>query len=100
MKKPNLVISSQFAQYDYTLKNGTSISGIIGKKTKDKIYLVTSGFAQEMLSMIRTNEIKSKKISNISMMPPALINTMNEEELKDLMAYLISGGDKDNKVYK
>jgi len=33
-------------------------------------------------------------------MLPGMINRLNEDELKDLMAYLISGGNKDNKVFK
>jgi hypothetical protein len=32
-------------------------------------------------------------------MLPGLINRLNEEELKDLMAYLMSGGNKNNAVY-
>jgi hypothetical protein len=31
---------------------------------------------------------------------PRLINSLNPEELKDLMAYLISAGNKDHEVYK
>jgi hypothetical protein len=32
-------------------------------------------------------------------MLPGMINRLNEEELKDLMAYLISGGNPDHEVY-
>ena len=31
---------------------------------------------------------------------PGLINSLNPEELRDLMAYLKSGGNEDNEVYK
>jgi hypothetical protein len=33
-------------------------------------------------------------------MMPGLINRLNEEELKDLMAYLISGGNANHAAYK
>ena len=33
-------------------------------------------------------------------MPMAMVNGMNAEELKDLMAYLISGGDQKHAVFK
>ena len=36
--------------------------------------------------------MKSRKPFPISMMPPGLINALNPEELKDLVAYLLSGG--------
>jgi hypothetical protein len=33
-------------------------------------------------------------------MLPGLINSLNSDELKDLMAYLKSGGNQKNEVYK
>ena len=34
------------------------------------------------------------------MMPGGLINSMNAEELKDLIAYFISAGDKKHKIFR
>lgn len=34
------------------------------------------------------------------MMPPGTIAPMNKDELSDLIAYLISGGDPKHKVFK
>ena len=34
------------------------------------------------------------------MMPPGLINALNQDELLDLIAYLVSGGNKDDKVFQ
>jgi hypothetical protein len=34
------------------------------------------------------------------MMPGGLINSMNAEELKDLIAYFVSGGDRKHKVFR
>ena len=53
-----------------------------------------------MLREILKKDVVSTKISDVSIMLPGLINRLNPDELKDLMAYLKSGGDKDNKVYK
>jgi hypothetical protein len=33
------------------------------------------------------------------MMPPGLINTMNKEDILDLLAYLISGGDRKHELF-
>lgn len=97
---PSLVVSSEYAQDHYVLKNGTSVFGRVADAKEGKIFLVTSGFAQDTLSMIRTDEIESKTPSPVSMMPAALINSMNEEEVRNLMAYLISGGDREHEVFK
>ena len=42
----------------------------------------------------------AKKSSKISMMPPGLVNTMNANELKDLVAYFVSAGNSKHPVYK
>jgi hypothetical protein len=34
------------------------------------------------------------------MMPPGLINTLNKDELLDLIAYLVSGGNAKDKAFK
>ena len=34
------------------------------------------------------------------MMPGGLINSMNAEEMKNLIAYFVSGGDPNHKVFK
>ena len=34
------------------------------------------------------------------MMPPGLINTLNKDELLDLIAYLVSGGNANDKAFK
>jgi hypothetical protein len=34
------------------------------------------------------------------MMPGGLINSMNANEVKDLVAYFVSGGDRKHKVYR
>jgi hypothetical protein len=34
------------------------------------------------------------------MMPKGLLNTLSEEEVKDLMAYLLSRGDRSHAMFK
>ena len=45
-------------------------------------------------------DVVSTKYSYISIMYPGLINGMNEEELKDLIAYLMAGGNDQHEIYK
>ena len=52
------------------------------------------------LTKIDKSEVASKKASKISMMPGGLINSMNAEELKNLMAYFVSGGDPKHKIFR
>jgi hypothetical protein len=52
------------------------------------------------LKKVKVTEVQTKKGSKISMMPGGLINSMNAEELKDLIAYFVSCGDKKHKIFR
>ena len=45
-------------------------------------------------------EVKSIEPSKISPMPPMLLMMLKKEEILDLLAYLLSGGDKSNAMFK
>ncbi len=38
--------------------------------------------------------------SATSMMPPGMINNLNDEQVTDLVAYLLSAGDRNGRVFK
>ena len=97
---PNLVVSNQFEQHEITLKDGSLVMGKIISHEDDHISVVQSGLDPLNLTKIDKSEVASKKASKISMMPGGLINSMNAEELKNLMAYFVSGGDPKHKIFR
>ena len=96
----NLVVSDQFEQHELTMKDGSLVLGRIVIDDKDEYGLVQSGLEPLKIKKVKKSEVASKKGSKISMMPGGLINSMNEEEVKDLIAYFVSGGDRKHKVYR
>jgi putative heme-binding domain-containing protein len=85
---PNKVVSDQYAFDLITRKDGTELTGKILGEKDEKWIIATSPFDFSQTVEIERNEIQSIKPSPISPMPPALINRLNPEELKDLLAYL------------
>ncbi len=98
--EPSKVVSDQYASSVLSLKDGSSIVGKIISED-DQVYKISQNpFAPDMLKEIPKDQVIEHKLSDVSAMPPGLINRMNEEELKDLLAYLISGGNPDHGIYK
>ncbi|MHA4894849.1 c-type cytochrome [Pedobacter sp. PWIIR3] len=97
---PSKVISDQYAATVYYLKDGSSVLGRFRSETKDKIFISQNPFAPQTLRAIPKKSIVKSSLSKLSVMLPGMINGLNKEELKDLIAYLVSGGNKDNKVFK
>ncbi|MBC8347144.1 MAG: c-type cytochrome, partial [Verrucomicrobia bacterium] len=98
--QPNLVVSDQFEQHELKMKDGAVVMGRIVVDEKDSYSLVQSGLEPLKLKKVMKADVASKKGSKISMMPPGLANSMNADELKDLIAYFVSQGNNRHPVYK
>lgn len=96
---PNKEISDQYAATVFTMKDGSSIVGRLINEEAGKYYISQNPFAPQALREIVKNEVLSTKHSTVSLMLPGLINRLSEEEIKDLIAYLVSGGNPDHEVY-
>jgi putative heme-binding domain-containing protein len=97
---PNKAVSDQYAATVFTMKDGTSVLGRKINEDDDSYSISQNPFAPETLREIRKEDVVSTKYSYISIMYPGLINGMNEEELKDLIAYLMAGGNDQHEIYK
>jgi putative heme-binding domain-containing protein len=97
---PNKEVSDQYAATVFTMKDGSSVVGRLVREDKDKYYVSQNPFAPDMLEEIPRKNVTATKLSKISLMLPGLINRLNDEELRDLMAYLVSGANPEHEAYK
>lgn len=98
--EPNKTVSDQYAATVFTMKDGSSILGRLTNEDDDAYFISQNPFAPEVIREIPKQDVVNTKYSYVSVMYPGLINRLNEEELKDLMAYLMAGGNKDHEIYK
>ncbi len=97
---PNKEVSDQYAATVFVMKDGSSVLGRLTNEDKDKYFVSQNPFAPGMLREIPKKDVTSTKLSRVSLMPPGLINRLNNEELKDLLAYLMAGGNPESELYK
>ena len=97
---PDKTVSDQYASTIFTLKNGQSVLGRIVNEDKVSYTISQNPFAADQVRKVVKSTVASKKYSTVSIMLPGLINSLNPGELRDLMAYLKSGGKSANPVYK
>jgi putative heme-binding domain-containing protein len=97
---PNKTVSDQYAATQIMLRNGTSVIGRLTNQDKMAYYISQNPYAPDDVEKILKKNVLSMKYSPVSSMLPGLINSLNGEELKDLMAYLMSGGSESNAMFK
>lgn len=98
--EPNKVVSDQYAATVFTMKDGSSILGRLTNEDEDTYFISQNPFAPEVIREIPKKDVANTKYSYISVMYPRLINGLNEEELRDLIAYLMAGGNENHEIYK
>ena len=90
--EPSKVISDQYPSEVITLKNGQTIVGRVVVEENNTLFVMTSAFAPNALTPVADADITERKPHTVSMMPPGLLNALNPDELLDLYAYILSGG--------
>lgn len=97
---PSKVISDQYDSHEITKKDGSIIIGRIVVEENGKVFIMTNPFAPNDHMAINESDIAKKGTRKVSMMPPGLINSLNQDELLDLVAYLVSGGKAEDNVFQ
>ena len=83
----------------FTMKDGSIIVGRIANLKGDNYRIITNLFAPGEMTIIDSKKVKSVEPSKISMMPPGLLNTLSDGDILDLTAYVLSGGNPDDKRF-
>lgn len=98
--EPNKTVSDQYAATVFAMKDGSSILGRLTNEDEKSYFISQNPFAPDVIREIPKQDVSGTKYSYISVMYPGLINRMNEDEVKDLLAYLMAGGNEDHEIYK
>ncbi len=96
--EPSKVISDQYGSHLVVDTDGRIAEGILVEEG-DEVTL----YSRNMDTPPRTyqrSEIDTISESKLSQMPSGLVDGLNPEELRDLVAYLVAGGDRKSKVFQ
>ncbi len=98
--EPSKVISDQYQASIFITTNGQTVIGKVANLNGDKLMVITNMLEPGNFANIATGDIEEVQPSRVSMMPNGLLDTLSDEEILDLLAYLKSGGDSSDPVFK
>ena len=96
---PSKEINEQFVPTFVTLKNGDALTGVVVNLSGDNITLNTDLYNPNQRTNVARSKVVSMGPSPVSPMPPGLLNMMEENEIMDLLAYILSGGDTNHSFF-
>lgn len=97
---PSKVINDQFSSVMVLTDEGLVHTGVVVNLNGDRIMLNTDLTDPNKRVTIDRNSIEEMVVSKTSPMPTGLFNRMTKNEILDLIAYLISGGDSEHEFFQ
>jgi putative heme-binding domain-containing protein len=97
---PSKVINEQFVPSVLTKENGEQVIGTVVNLGGDTVTLNTDLSDPNQRISVDRKTVKSIEPSKVSPMPPMLLMMLKEDEILDLMAYVLSGGDRGSAMFK
>lgn len=98
--EPSKQISSLYGTTVVRKKDGDTVTGWIPEETETTVSVMEDMFAESKLTIVKRQDIERMEPSQVSLMPGGLLNTLKEEEILDLVAFLLSGGDSTLKMFR
>ncbi len=96
---PGKEISDQYGGSIFKMKDGTQVVGRIMNMKGDDYWVNTDMMTPSTITQVNADKLDSVEPSPVSMMPAGLIATMKEDDILDLLAYLISGGNPEHELF-
>ena len=92
--EPSKVVSDQYQATIFQLVDGRVITGRVVNLNGNQYMVQEDMLNPGRLTSFKVDDIEEMKASDVSMMPAGLLDTLTEDDVLDLMAYLRSGGDR------
>ncbi len=95
--EPSRNIDKKYRQVVLALEDGTTRTGVVAAETGDTLTLLSGSPPKEVA--IPKDAIVDRVASPVSIMPVGLLNSLDKEQILDLLAYLLAGGKHDNPAF-
>jgi putative heme-binding domain-containing protein len=91
---PSKAINTRYGSVLFELKDGTSVAGRLMREDDDR-YVVQASYDPSTAQEIPKNEVAKKEEAHFSSMPSGLLNTMDREEIMDLLYFIVQVAKKE-----
>jgi putative heme-binding domain-containing protein len=98
--EPSKVISDQYKASIVSTKQGKDYTGRIVAQTPTTLTMLLDPEDSTKVVEIKLADVEEQKASPVSTMPADLLKALNDNEVLDLLAYLLSRGDPGHPMFK
>ena len=96
--EPSRNIDEKYRQVVVALENGMVHTGVVASEDESTLTLLAGSPPKEI--QIPKQSIDDRVTSQLSIMPSGLLNTLDKEQILDLLAFLLAGGNPDDAAFQ
>ena len=89
--EPSKVLPAPYQNTLLTLRDGDVLAGRVVDENERRLIVMTDLIGRYRVEILKA-DVKSRRLSKISPMPEGLLDSLTEDEIWDMIAYLESGG--------
>ena len=98
--EPSRVISDQYQAMLLRTRDGAIITGRVVEERDGKLFVLTDMLKPDQVTEVSKASIAESRPSQLSPMPEKLLHPLNQEEVLDLLAFVLSAGNKRNAMFR
>ncbi len=97
---PSKEIDEKYRMQTILTIDGKVVSGLVVADNKDEIRLITDPLNPNKPTIIKKEDIDDQSATATTIMPSGMMNWLTEEEIYDLTAFVLSGGNSKDKMFQ
>jgi putative heme-binding domain-containing protein len=98
--EPSKEISDQYASVVINTIDGKLITGRIINLDGNNLSILTNMLEPNKLTKVDVRRIETQDVCKVSMMPEGALDSFKEDEILDLLAYLLSKGQREGPMFR
>jgi len=98
--EPSHRINEKFQTIVIETKGGSLVKGLVLSQNADEVKLIETPLAKAEPVVVKTRDILNRKTLDTSIMPKGLLDKLTRDEILDLYAYVLSGGNPQHKLFQ
>ena len=85
-------MNEKYRNTQFLLSSGKAVSGVVVKETEAEYHVVPNLLAPDAITVVSKQDVDEQTSARLSPMPIGLVNTLNKQEIIDLVCFLQAGG--------
>lgn len=98
--EPSHRIDDRYRMQLLTLADGRALSGLVVAEDADSLTIAANPADPDQLTVLASDEIDARSVSDVSAMPSGLLNRFTLDEIAEIAAYVEAGGNPAYALYQ